>query len=64
MQQFSLRFVNYFVSGPFRFLDTYGTGKFVDRMRQLQQTIGEVQFEPCQLLLDYAKDSGKKFHKR
>lgn len=51
-------------TGPFRFLDTYGADRFVNRMQQLQQTIGEVQFQPCELLLDYAKDQSKKFHKR
>ncbi|KAK3702079.1 hypothetical protein QZH41_014768 [Actinostola sp. cb2023] len=53
-----------FHGGPFRFLDSYGADKFVNRMQQLQQTIGEAQFAPCQLLLDYAKDPTKKFHKR
>ncbi|XP_031569640.1 trifunctional enzyme subunit alpha, mitochondrial-like [Actinia tenebrosa] len=53
-----------FHGGPFRFLDTYGAERFVNRMKELQQTIGEVQFQPCQLLQDYAKDPSKKFHKR
>jgi enoyl-CoA hydratase/long-chain 3-hydroxyacyl-CoA dehydrogenase len=50
--------------GPFRFVDTYGAENLVNKMRQLQSEVGEAQFEPCQLLLDYAKDPTKKFHKR
>lgn len=53
-----------FLGGPFRFVDTYGAENLVNKMRQLQSEVGEAQFEPCQLLLDYAKDSSKKFHKR
>lgn len=53
-----------FHGGPFRYLDAYGTDKFVERMEKLQETIGGEQFVPCQMLLDYAKDPSKKFHKR
>ena len=51
-------------AGPFRYLDSYGADKFVDRMKRLQEVVGEAQFQPCDLMLDYAKDTSKKFHKR
>ncbi|XP_056019992.1 trifunctional enzyme subunit alpha, mitochondrial-like [Ostrea edulis] len=50
-----------FFGGPFRYLDLHGAGQLVDRMRRYEQLYGE-QFTPCQLLLDHAKDSSKKFH--
>ena len=50
--------------GPFMFLDTYGTDKFVERMERLHEVVGGERFVPCQMLLDYAKDPSKKFHKR
>jgi enoyl-CoA hydratase/long-chain 3-hydroxyacyl-CoA dehydrogenase len=49
-----------FLGGPFRMLDTQGTSTFVDRMLRYRDAKGP-QFEPCQLLKDYAS-SGKKFH--
>jgi len=49
-----------FLGGPFRMLDITGTQKMVDRMYAFRDAHGE-QFEPCQLLKDYAA-SGKKFH--
>lgn len=49
-----------FKGGPFRYLDAVGVTQYVDRMNGFADTIGE-QFEPCQLLKDYAA-SGKKFH--
>ena len=49
-----------FLGGPFRMLDITGTQKMVDRMYAFRDQHGE-QFEPCQLLKDYAA-SGKKFH--
>ncbi|KAM7446960.1 hypothetical protein ABFA07_004783 [Porites harrisoni] len=53
-----------FHGGPFRYLDAYGADKFVARMERLHETIGGERFVPCQMMLDYAKDSTKKFHKR
>lgn len=50
--------------GPFRFVDTFGAGNLVKLMEKYQRLIGESQFQPCQLLLDHAKDPSKKFHKR
>eukprot|EP00580_Thalassiosira_gravida_P018729 CAMPEP_0201669872 /NCGR_PEP_ID=MMETSP0494-20130426/25060_1 /ASSEMBLY_ACC=CAM_ASM_000839 /TAXON_ID=420259 /ORGANISM="Thalassiosira gravida, Strain GMp14c1" /LENGTH=819 /DNA_ID=CAMNT_0048150747 /DNA_START=140 /DNA_END=2599 /DNA_ORIENTATION=+ len=49
-----------FKGGPFRYLDSVGVSSYVDRMNGFADTLGE-QFEPCQLLKDYAA-SGKKFH--
>jgi enoyl-CoA hydratase/long-chain 3-hydroxyacyl-CoA dehydrogenase len=49
-----------FIGGPFRLLDTYGTSKFVDQMYKYRDSKGP-QFEPAQILKDYAA-SGKKFH--
>ena len=53
-----------FRPGPFRYLDVYGAEKFVERMQRLQETVGGERFQPCQMLLDFAKDPSKKFHKR
>ena len=50
-----------FRGGPFRYLDTVGIDKYVGLMNGFADTYGP-QFEPCQLLKDYAA-SGKKFHK-
>jgi len=52
------------LGGPFRFLDSFGANKLVDKMRRFQDTVLPEPFEPCQMLLDYAKDPSKKFHKR
>jgi enoyl-CoA hydratase/long-chain 3-hydroxyacyl-CoA dehydrogenase len=49
-----------FMGGPFRLLDTIGTQKFVDRMYRYRDLKGP-QFEPAQILKDYAKEN-KKFH--
>jgi len=49
-----------FKGGPFRYLDSVGVSSYVDRMNGFADALGE-QFEPCQLLKDYAA-SGKKFH--
>ena len=49
-----------FKGGPFRMLDITGTKQFVDRMYRYRDAKGE-QFEPAQILKDYAA-SGKKFH--
>merc|ERR1712025_907237 len=48
-----------FRGGPFRYLDTIGIDYFVGKMNDLVGKYGS-QFEPCQLLRDYAV-SGKKF---
>jgi len=50
-----------FRGGPFRYLDQIGVSRYVDIMNGLTEKYGE-QFEPCQLLKDYAT-AGKKFHK-
>merc|ERR1712232_921919 len=49
-----------FRGGPFRYLDTVGIDRYVHMMEGLVEKYGP-QFEPCQLLKDYAA-SGKKFH--
>ena len=49
-----------FRGGPFRYLDTIGTDKYVDMMSGFSEKYGP-QFEPCQILKDYAA-AGKKFH--
>lgn len=49
-----------FRGGPFRYLDTVGVDKFAGMMKGLSDKYGP-QFEPCDLLKDYAA-SGKKFH--
>ena len=50
-----------FLGGPFRYLDLHGAGQLVDRMIRYESLYGP-QFKPCQLLLDHAKDSSKRFH--
>ncbi|XP_078797375.1 hydroxyacyl-CoA dehydrogenase trifunctional multienzyme complex subunit alpha b isoform X1 [Oryzias latipes] len=47
--------------GPFRFVDSFGADKLVQKMRQYEAVYGN-QFTPCQLLLDHAKDSSRRFH--
>ena len=49
-----------FTGGPFRYLDNFGIEKYVGIMQGFAEEYGP-QFEPCQLMKDYAA-SGKKFH--
>ncbi|XP_078397568.1 trifunctional enzyme subunit alpha, mitochondrial-like [Cetorhinus maximus] len=49
------------LGGPFKFLDAYGANKLVDKMKKYESVYG-IEFTPCQMLLDYAKDTSKKFH--
>lgn len=49
-----------FLGGPFRMLDIKGIQPFVDRMYRYRDAKGP-QFEPAQILKDYAK-ANKKFH--
>jgi enoyl-CoA hydratase/long-chain 3-hydroxyacyl-CoA dehydrogenase len=49
-----------FRGGPFRYIDQVGADKYVGMMHDFAGKYGP-QFEPCQLLKDYAA-SGKKFH--
>lgn len=49
-----------FRGGPFRYLDQVGVTKYVSRMKFFAEKYGP-QFEPCQLLQDYAL-TNKKFH--
>jgi len=48
--------------GPFKFVDIYGASNIVNRLKHFEQIYG-VSFKPCDLLLDHAKDSSKKFYK-
>ena len=51
-----------FLGGPFRMLDIKGTQKIVDAMYRFRDAKGgALQFEPAQILKDYAAQ-GKKFH--
>ncbi|KAL6090749.1 hypothetical protein STEG23_035879 [Scotinomys teguina] len=49
------------LGGPFRFVDLYGAQKVVDRLRKYESAYG-LQFTPCQLLLDHASSSSRKFY--
>jgi len=49
-----------FRGGPFRYLDSIGVDKYVAMMNGYAEKYGS-QFEPCQLLKDYAA-ANKKFH--
>jgi enoyl-CoA hydratase/long-chain 3-hydroxyacyl-CoA dehydrogenase len=49
-----------FRGGPFRYLDQVGVSNYVDIMNGFADKYGP-QFEPCQLLKDYAQ-TNKKFH--
>lgn len=50
-----------FRGGPFRYLDQVGVASYVDMMNSFADKYGP-QFEPCQLLKDYAA-TDKKFHR-
>ncbi|XP_008471251.1 trifunctional enzyme subunit alpha, mitochondrial-like [Diaphorina citri] len=50
-----------FSGGPFRWVDWYGADKLVQKMLSYENLYG-APFRPCQLLLDHAKDSSKKFY--
>jgi len=50
-----------FFGGPFRYIDLHGAKPLVDRMLRYRDAYG-IAFEPCQLLMDHAKDPSKKFH--
>jgi len=50
-----------FSGGPFRWVDWYGADKLVEKMQSFQDNYG-LPFQPCQLLLDHAKDKSKKFY--
>lgn len=50
-----------FLGGPFRYVDTFGADRIVGYLEKYRKYYGD-QFEPCQLLLDHAKDRSKKFH--
>jgi enoyl-CoA hydratase/long-chain 3-hydroxyacyl-CoA dehydrogenase len=50
-----------FRGGPFRYMDQVGVAKYVDMMNGFADKYGP-QFEPCQILKDYAAEN-KKFHK-
>lgn len=52
-----------FLGGPFRYVDTFGADKIVGFLEKYRKYYGE-QFEPCQLLLDHAKDRSKRFHSK
>lgn len=50
------------LGGPFRFVDSYGADKLIQKMKRFEEVYGN-QFSPCQLLLDHAKNTSKRFHK-
>lgn len=50
-----------FLGGPFRFVDMFGADKLVVKLQEFQRVYGDM-FAPCQLLLDHAKDTSRRFH--
>lgn len=50
-----------FTGGPFRFVDQFTAAKLVDKMKSYADIFG-APFQPCQTLLDMAKDPSKKFY--
>lgn len=50
-----------FTGGPFRWVDQYSAAKLVDKMRGYADLYG-APFQPCQTLVDMAKDPSKKFY--
>ena len=49
-----------FTGGPFRYVDSVGSAKYVDQLNRLAEQHGE-RFKPAPLLVDMAK-TNKKFH--
>ena len=49
-----------FSGGPFRYVDTLGPGRVLERMEHYQEKLGR-RFTPAPLLLEYVK-TGKRFH--
>ncbi len=49
-----------FLGGPFRWADSYGAGKLLERTEHYQEKLGK-RFEPAPLLLENGK-AGRKFH--
>jgi hypothetical protein len=45
-----------FSGGPSHWVDAYGADKLVGKMKEYTSAYGK-PFEPCQLLLDHAKDN-------
>ncbi|KAK7789532.1 hypothetical protein R5R35_003349 [Gryllus longicercus] len=50
-----------FSGGPFRWVDWYGAGKLVNKMEEFNAAYG-APFQPCDLLMQHAKDSSKRFY--
>jgi enoyl-CoA hydratase/long-chain 3-hydroxyacyl-CoA dehydrogenase len=48
--------------GPFKFIDLYGASRIVEILKRFEGVYG-VSFRPCDLLVDHAKDSSKRFYK-
>ncbi len=47
--------------GPFRFVDSYGADNLVAKINTFKEVYGD-HFEAAPMLIDFAKDSTKKFH--
>ena len=50
-----------FRGGPFRFIDSYGADNLLDKINLFRDKYGN-HFEPAPMLVDYAKDTSKRFH--
>ena len=50
-----------FRGGPFRFVDSYGADKLLAKITSFREMYGE-HFEPAPMLVDYAKDTSKRFY--
>lgn len=50
-----------FRGGPFRFVDSFGAENLVAQINSFRDIYGD-HFEPAPMLVDFSKDSAKKFH--
>ena len=50
-----------FRGGPFRFLDSFGANNLLAKINHFREVYGD-HFDAAPMLVDFAKDSSKRFH--